>query len=98
MEMDVETVLANVGDFGLYQKLLCLVFISYTTFTCGVTYYTQIFIFATPSYSCEDGLNKTKSYKDDNLDCEDGWIYDYSIIFPTITSQVHCKLPINIYC
>ena len=48
---------------------------------CGVTYYTQIFIFATPSYSCADGLNKTKSYKDDNLDCEDGWIYDYSIIF-----------------
>ena len=81
MKMDVEMVLANVGDFGLYQKLLCLVFISYTTFTCGVTYCTQIFIFATPSHTCADAteLNKTKSYKDDNLDCEDGWIYDHTL-------------------
>ena len=90
-EMDVEKVLQNVGEFGLYQKLLCLVFISYTTFICGVNYYTQIFIFATPTHTCgnQQVLNRTESYKDDIPDCPDGWVYNHSIIFPTITSQVH---------
>ena len=87
--MDVEKVLENVGDFGLYQKLLCLVFISYTTFTCGVNYYTQLFIFATPTYTCDETVwNKTKFNEEDNPDCPNGWIYNYSIVFPTITSQV----------
>ena len=35
-------VLTQVGDFGLYQKLLCGVFVFYTTFLCGLNYYTQV--------------------------------------------------------
>ena len=39
--MSYHDILVKVGDFGLYQKLLCGVFIFYTTFICGINYYTQ---------------------------------------------------------
>ena len=35
-------ILVKVGDFGLYQKLLCCIFVFYTTFLCGLNYYTQV--------------------------------------------------------
>jgi len=47
-------VLTQVGDFGLYQKLLCGVFVFYTTFLCGLNYYTQVFIFDTPNHRCSE--------------------------------------------
>ena len=104
-DMDVEKVLESVGEFGLYQQLLCIFFIPFTTFSCGVNYYTQIFILATPSHTCggnsgnitawstdgwntDDSRNRTKNIQGDSMECEEGWVYDYSSMFPTITSQV----------
>ena len=40
--MGYEKVLRDVGDFGLYQKLLCGLLVVYTTFLCGTNYYTQV--------------------------------------------------------
>ena len=38
----MKDILVKVGDFGLYQKLLCCIFVFYTTFLCGLNYYTQV--------------------------------------------------------
>ena len=70
----MKDILVQVGDFGLYQKLLCGIFVFYTTFLCGLNYYTQVsqennkrilnislqvFIFETPDHRCsEDVLDK----------------------------------------
>ena len=40
--MAKDSILTQVGDFGLYQKLLCGLFVFYTTFLCGLNYYTQV--------------------------------------------------------
>ena len=42
LRMDFAACIENVGSFGLYQKLLSFVFVSYTTFSCGANYYTQV--------------------------------------------------------
>lgn len=52
--MGYDKILLDVGDFGLYQKLLCGIFVFYTTFLCGLNYYTQVFIFDTPIHRCAD--------------------------------------------
>ena len=70
--MAKDSILSQVGDFGLYQKLLCGIFVFYTTFLCGLNYYTQVtilhsyhntflfspqvFIFLTPEHRCSDPL------------------------------------------
>ena len=40
--MGYDNILVQVGEFGLYQKLLCGFFVFYTTFLCGLNYYTQV--------------------------------------------------------
>ena len=40
--MGIDNILGQVGEFGLYQKLLCGLFVFYTTFLCGLNYYTQV--------------------------------------------------------
>lgn len=52
--MGYDNILVQVGEFGLYQKLLCGFFVFYTTFLCGLNYYTQVFIFDTPQHRCSD--------------------------------------------
>ena len=42
--MSYHDILVKVGDFGLYQKLLCGIFVFYTTFLCGLNFYTQVLI------------------------------------------------------
>ena len=42
--MSYHDILVKVGDFGLYQKLLCGIFVFYTTFLCGLNFYTQVFV------------------------------------------------------
>ena len=42
IEMDFGACLENVGSFGTYQKVLSFVFVTFTTFTCGANYYTQV--------------------------------------------------------
>ena len=40
--MGFDSILNQVGQFGLYQRLLCGLFVFYTTFLCGLNYYTQV--------------------------------------------------------
>ena len=40
--MGFDSILSQVGEFGLYQRLLCGLFVFYTTFLCGLNYYTQV--------------------------------------------------------
>jgi hypothetical protein len=40
--MEYERLLEAAGSFGLYQKLLCGILVFYTTFLCGINYYTQV--------------------------------------------------------
>ena len=40
--MGYDNLLVKAGDFGLYQKLLSGIFVFYTTFLCGLNYYTQV--------------------------------------------------------
>ena len=47
--MSYHDILVKVGDFGLYQKLLCGIFVFYTTFLCGLNFYTQVLTIITPS-------------------------------------------------
>ena len=55
--MDIDKCLNSVGSFGLYQKLLSFVLVSYTTFTCGLNYYSQVW-----GEQCRDIINQ-------NFDC-----------------------------
>ena len=45
--MGYDNLLTKAGDFGLYQILLSSIFVCYTTFLCGLNYYTQV-IFPAP--------------------------------------------------
>ena len=40
--MGFDSILSQVGQFGLYQRLLCGLFVFYTTFLCGLNHYTQV--------------------------------------------------------
>lgn len=52
--MGYDNLLTKAGDFGPYQLLLSSIFVCYTTFLCGLNYYTQEFIFTTPAHRCSD--------------------------------------------
>ena len=52
--MGYDNLLTKAGDFGLYQLLLSSIFVCYTTFLCGLNYYTQV-IFPAPA-SPKDSL------------------------------------------
>jgi len=70
--MGYDNILIQVGEFGLYQKLLCGLFVFYTTFLCGLNYYTQVFIFDTPQHRCSEPVldffeAETKSTWEDML-------------------------------
>ena len=70
--MGYDNLLSKAGDFGPYQKLLSGIFVFYTTFLCGLNYYTQVmfgqsmrisiivnvqvFIFNTPAHRCSDDV------------------------------------------
>ena len=70
--MGYDNLLSKAGDFGPYQKLLSGIFVFYTTFLCGLNYYTQVmlgqykspfspscikvFIFSTPAHRCSDDV------------------------------------------
>ena len=70
--MGYDNLLVKAGDFGPYQKLLSGIFVFYTTFLCGLNYYTQVmqrsikapclrnctqvFIFTTPAHRCSDDV------------------------------------------
>ena len=41
-KMGYDNLLTKAGDFGLYQILLSSIFVCYTTFLCGLNYYTQV--------------------------------------------------------
>merc|ERR1712142_1407554 len=50
--MQFEDILEEVGSFGLYQKLLCMVFLPLTTGLVAFTYYVQLFVLTAPQHRC----------------------------------------------
>ncbi|XP_013787158.1 carcinine transporter-like [Limulus polyphemus] len=50
--MDFNQALKQVGDFGLYQKLLCAFLIFPSAALCALVYFTQFFIIMVPNHWC----------------------------------------------
>jgi len=97
--MSVEQLLEIVGSNGRYQYRL-FGFIFFTTFMCGINYYTQVFIFAAPPHDCSTLLSRKNMtigdeesgqyfYGDDNGIRKGVIAYDYTSLFPTLTSDHH---------
>lgn len=51
--MDFNTVLQEVGDFNLYQKLLCLFLVIPSASLCALVYFTQFFTILIPDHRCK---------------------------------------------
>lgn len=50
--MDFNQTLKQVGDFGIYQKLLCVFLIFSSAALCALVYFTQFFIIMVPKHWC----------------------------------------------
>ncbi|XP_067143130.1 beta-alanine transporter-like isoform X2 [Centruroides vittatus] len=50
--MDYNVALQKVGDFGLFQKLLCGVLVIPSAAFCALVYFTQFFIILVPEHWC----------------------------------------------
>lgn len=51
--MDFNAALKEVGDFGLYQKLLCILIVIPSASLCAFVYLTQFFIILVPDHRCK---------------------------------------------
>lgn len=51
--MDFNFVLQEVGDFGVYQKLLCLFLVIPSACLCALVYFAQFFIILVPEHHCK---------------------------------------------
>ncbi|KAG8182445.1 hypothetical protein JTE90_012459 [Oedothorax gibbosus] len=59
--MDFNTVLEEVGDFHLYQKLLCVFLVVPSASLCALVYFTQFFTILIPDHRCK--LNEGDNYQ-----------------------------------
>ena len=89
--MDVERCLSSIGSFGLYQKLLSFVLVSYTSFLCAFNYYSQVWEFyllqtVTSRLSLQILLFSVPPHERVN---ESLVRYDHSHLFPNIVSEVN---------
>ncbi|CAL4082215.1 unnamed protein product, partial [Meganyctiphanes norvegica] len=64
--MQFEDILEEVGQFGLYQRLLCFLLIPFTTGLVGIVYYTQLFVLTAPRHQCH--LSSPGSFFDNQQD------------------------------
>lgn len=69
--MDFNFILQEVGDFGLYQKLLCLFLVIPSASLCALVYFTQFFIIMVPTHYCKpnevyNGTRLSKALGDAN--------------------------------
>lgn len=60
--MDFNLVLQEVGDFGVYQKLLCLFLVIPSACLCALVYFAQFFIILVPDHHCK--LQEESKYGD----------------------------------
>ena len=60
--MDFNFVLQEVGDFGIYQKLLCLFLVIPSACLCALVYFAQFFIILVPEHHCK--LKEDSKYGD----------------------------------
>lgn len=60
--MDFNLVLQEVGDFGTYQKLLCLFLVIPSACLCALVYFAQFFIILVPEHHCK--LQEESKYED----------------------------------
>lgn len=67
--MDFNFVLQEVGDFGLYQKLLCLFLVIPSASLCALVYFTQFFIILVPDHRCRlyDETNRDATFNISNI-------------------------------
>lgn len=63
--MDFNFVLQEVGDFGIYQKLLCLFLVIPSASLCALVYFAQFFIIMVPDHHCR--LNKEETSNVTNI-------------------------------
>ena len=89
--MDVERCLSSIGSFGLYQKLLSFVLVSYTSFLCAFNYYSQVWEFyllqtVTSRLSLQILLFSVPPHERVNGSLVR---YDHSHLFPNIVSEVN---------
>ncbi|XP_071035046.1 carcinine transporter [Parasteatoda tepidariorum] len=60
--MDFNIALQKVGDFGLYQKLLCAFLVVPSASLCALVYFTQFFTILVPDHRCKlDGNDSSFS-------------------------------------
>ncbi|GFQ88572.1 solute carrier family 22 member 13 [Trichonephila clavata] len=53
--MGFNSALTDAGEFGLYQRLLCFVFLLTAIAYLSLSYWIQIFILMVPNHRCRDG-------------------------------------------
>ncbi|XP_055930558.1 solute carrier family 22 member 13-like [Argiope bruennichi] len=97
--MGFNSALADAGEFGLYQRLLCFVFLLTAIAYLSLSYWIQIFILMVPDHRCRDsadpfsaGSNGTKCgatnfSSNGSRNCPQGWEYDFSTLFPTAATE-----------
>ncbi|GBM98793.1 Carcinine transporter [Araneus ventricosus] len=59
--MDFNAALQDVGDFGLYQKLLCIFLVVPSASLCALVYFTQFFTILVPNHRCK--LSEDDAYQ-----------------------------------
>ncbi|KAF8789848.1 Carcinine transporter like protein [Argiope bruennichi] len=59
--MDFNAALQDVGDFGLYQKLLCIFLVVPSASLCALVYFTQFFTILVPNHRCR--LSEDDTYQ-----------------------------------
>ncbi|CAL1288924.1 unnamed protein product [Larinioides sclopetarius] len=59
--MDFNAALQDVGDFGLYQKLLCIFLVAPSASLCALVYFTQFFAILVPNHRCR--LSEDDTYQ-----------------------------------
>jgi len=95
--MEFEEILEQTGGFGLYQKLLCFLFLPLSVTFVGMVYYAQLIALDLPSVDCivpkMDNITyivdeKQCTYSDgsSSYDCTE-WKYTETYLFGTLSSS-----------
>ena len=92
--MGFNAALADAGEFGLYQRLLCFVFLLTAIAYLSLSYWIQIFILLVPDHFCrttisgEGNVSRCSVVTPNSSSCPEGWEYDFSSLFPTAATEV----------
>jgi len=96
--MEFEEILEQTGGFGLYQKLLCFLFLPLSVTFCGIVYYAQLIVLDLPEVHCIPEVSDNSTFynvSSDQCSYTDGsttydckhWEYKEVYLFPTLSSE-----------